>query len=199
MCPLQTLRDNYDRFLAKYGSLASRCHLDAPAVAAGATAEKLPHFHNAVAARAAARQTAARVLRATSRALLSPLLPPAPSALLDLSCPPHRPPHPFQQRRTSPPPTPPPRSRPPRSGGHRCVCACPTPRRAAAPPRAAPLQSYAEPRAPLTRPASHLRALRWVLAAASAGMLASVAGSRTLSCRRSGRRALREGLLNVKC
>jgi len=99
VCPLQTLRDNYDRFLAKYGSLASRCHLDAPAVAAAAKDE-----------------------------------PSAAAAAAE----------------------------PPSAFGRPQMCV-------------------------------------WVLAAASAGMLASVAGSRTLSCRRSGRRALREGLLNVKC
>jgi len=99
VCPLQTLRDNYDRFLAKYGSLASRCHLDAPAVAAAAKDE-----------------------------------PSADAAAAE----------------------------PPSAFGRPQMCV-------------------------------------WVLAAASAGMLASVAGSRTLSCRRSGRRALREGLLNVKC
>ena len=89
---------------------------------------------------------------------------------------------------------------PPSAFGRPQMCVCvphPAPRRCTTPRRAA--AKLRAPRAPLTRPASHLRALRWVLAAASAGMLASVAGARTLSCRRSGRRALREGLLNVKC
>jgi len=108
VCPLQTLRDNYDRFLAKYGSLASRCHLDAPAVAAAAKDE-----------------------------------PSAAAAAAE----------------------------PPSAFGRPQMCVC----------------------------VPHPAPRRWVLAAASAGMLASVAGSRTLSCRRSGRRALREGLLNVKC